>query len=45
MRKDYDEFYKSIGITDDEDKRIVFDFMDTLFEITINIMNNNTETI
>ena len=45
MRKDYDEFYNSIGITDDEDKRIVFDFMDTLLEITINIMNNNNETI
>jgi hypothetical protein len=40
MRKDYDEFYNSIGLTDDEDKRIVFDFMDTLFDITLNIMNN-----
>lgn len=41
MRKDYDEFYNNIGITDDEDKKVVFDFMDTLFDITLNIINNN----
>lgn len=45
MTQDYDNFFKHVGINDDEDKKIVFDFMDTLFDITINIMNNNTETI
>ncbi len=40
MKQDYDEFYNSVGITDDEDKRTVFNFMDTLFEITIQILNN-----
>lgn len=42
---EYEAFFKSIGITDDEDKKAVFDFMDTLFDITIKIMNNKTETI
>lgn len=41
MCKDYDDFYNSVGITDDEDKKVVFDFMDTLFNITLNIINNN----
>ena len=40
MRKDYDEFYNTVGITDEEDKKVVFDFMDTLFDITLNIINN-----
>lgn len=39
---EYEGFFKNVGITDDEDKKVVLDFMDTLFNITIEIINNET---
>lgn len=40
MQTDYDDFFKRVGITDDDDKNIVLDFVETLFNITIEIINN-----
>lgn len=40
MNTDYDDFFKSVGITDDNDKKVVLDFVETLFNITIETINN-----
>lgn len=43
---DYEAFFSKNGITDGEDKRIVLDFVSTLFNIAIEFINNqlNKET-
>lgn len=40
MQTDYDDFFKRVGITDDSDKKIVLEFVETLFNITIDTLNN-----
>lgn len=40
MKTDYDDFFKRVGITDDDEKKIVLDFVETLFNITIETINN-----
>lgn len=40
MNTDYDDYFKSVGITDDNDKKVVLDFVETLFNITIETINN-----
>lgn len=39
MSKDYEQYLKHIGITDEYDKMIVLNFMNTLFNTAIEIMN------
>ena len=43
MLKDYEEYFKSIGLSDEEEKRIVLEFVDTLFELAITSINNDTD--
>ena len=41
MIRDYEKYFNNIGIADD-DKKIVLDYVETLFTITINIMNKSS---
>jgi hypothetical protein len=43
MLKDYEEYFKTIGLSDEEEKRIVLEFVDTLFELAITGINNDTD--
>ena len=40
MNKDYEQYLKHIGITNEEDKMIVLDYIIALFNTAITIMNN-----
>lgn len=40
MSKDYDELFTRIGISEDKDKETAINFMKTLFDITIEEINN-----
>ena len=39
MTTDYESYLAKIGITDEEQTQIVLDFIETLFNTTIEIMN------
>ena len=43
MKKDYDYFFESIGLTNEEEKNTMISYIETLFKTTIEIINNNKE--
>lgn len=40
MAKDYEVFFEHLGISDEEEKKTVLDFVSTLFNIVIELNNN-----
>lgn len=40
MQTDYDDYFERVGITDENDKKVALDFVEALFNITIETINN-----
>lgn len=40
MTKDYEYVFNKFGVTNEEEKTIIIDFIETLYKTTIEIINN-----
>ena len=43
MKTEYDKFFNQVGITNENDKMMVLNFITALFDITLEIRNKKNE--